>query len=70
METPGVLIKAKAVQYLGIKPKDALHIACAAVADCDFFITTDKGILKKLDAFEKVRVISPINFINIWEEDR
>ncbi len=31
----------------GIKSKDALHIACSIEAQCDYFITTDKRLLKK-----------------------
>ena len=30
---------------LGIKSKDALHIACSVEAQCDYFITTDKRLL-------------------------
>jgi len=32
---------------LGIKQMDAMHLACAITACCDYFITTDKGILKR-----------------------
>jgi len=33
----------------GIKEFDALHIACAIEAECDYFITTDDGY----DEFKK-----------------
>jgi predicted nucleic acid-binding protein len=68
LEAPKLLLNAREILNLGLKPKDALHLACAVEASCDFFITTDRGILKKLDSFEKVRIISPINFLNTWEE--
>lgn len=35
---------AKELTGVGIKIKDALHIACAKQANCDFFITTDKNL--------------------------
>lgn len=69
-ESTILLELAGEIQNLGLKPKDALHVACAIVAGCDFFITTDKGILKKANNFGKVNVVSPIHFINIWEEEK
>ena len=40
-------IEEKAVDIMksGVKPRDALHIACATEGGCDFFITTDKPLL-------------------------
>ncbi|GHV22705.1 hypothetical protein FACS189494_09900 [Spirochaetia bacterium] len=32
---------------LKLKRKDALHIACAIEAGCDYFLTTDGKILNK-----------------------
>ena len=50
---------------LGLKPKDAIHIACAAYSDCDYFITTDMGIIsKKLDL---IKTVNPIDFIRETE---
>lgn len=34
------------IMQTGVKKLDACHIACAIIAKCDFFITTDKRILK------------------------
>ena len=34
---------------VGLKPIDALHVACAIELKCDYFLTVDKGILKKAD---------------------
>ncbi|MDR0872478.1 MAG: PIN domain-containing protein [Prevotellaceae bacterium] len=59
--------KAKEIMKYGVKAKDALHIACAIEAKCDYFITTDDGILKKYKA-EDINVCSPVNFINIIED--
>jgi hypothetical protein len=49
------------------KAKDALHISCAIEANCNFFITTDDGILKKYKNGE-IKVCSPIEIINLWED--
>ena len=59
--------RASEIMNLGVKSKDALHISCAIEADCDYFITTDDGILKKYKAGE-IGVCSPVEFINIWED--
>ena len=48
---------------LGVKPKDALHLASALKAGCDWFITTDQGILKKVNFIEGMRVGNPVDFI-------
>ena len=48
----------------GIKQKDATHLACAMVAKCDYFITTDKRVLKY--ATDKMQVVNPIKFVSTW----
>ena len=48
---------------MGIKAMDALHIASAEVAGCDWFLTTDKGILKKLQRLGTMRIANPIDFV-------
>jgi len=50
---------------LGLKPKDALHIACAVKSDCDYFITTDKKLLNK--TVEGIKIVNPIDFIDETE---
>ena len=45
----------------GLKHKDALHIACAITAKCDYFLTTDSGILKK--HFDEILVMNPLDFV-------
>ena len=51
---------------LGVKSKDALHVACAVDAKCDYFLTTDDRILKKLKNFEDIAVINPLSFISFY----
>jgi predicted nucleic acid-binding protein len=52
-----------------VKAKDALHIACSVVMQCDFFITTDLYLIKKMNNFEKINVVSPVDFINCIKQD-
>ncbi|HAK87904.1 MAG TPA: PIN domain protein [Nitrospiraceae bacterium] len=67
-ETDSILKNAVVIQKSGLKAFDALHVACAMETGCDYFITTDDTILKKLSGFAKIKVISPIEFIRILEE--
>ena len=59
--------RANKIMKYGVKAKDALHISCAIEAKCDFFITTDDGILKKYKNGD-IEVCSPVEFINLWED--
>jgi len=59
--------RANGIMKFGVKAKDALHISCAIEAKCDYFITTDDGILKKYKTGD-IKVCSPVEFINIWED--
>jgi len=59
--------RANEIMNYGVKAKDALHISCAIEAGCDYFITTDDGILRKYRT-GGIKVCSPIEFINIWED--
>jgi predicted nucleic acid-binding protein len=57
---------AEEIIQTGIKKKDATHLACSILAECDYFITTDKRVLNyKTD---RIKIVNPINFVEIWEE--
>ena len=58
-----VLRIARLLNDKGIKKLDSLHIACAIVAKADYFLTTDKGILKKAMLVNDITIIDPIGFI-------
>jgi len=62
-ETPEVLDKATELSELGVKSKDALHVACAIYAQCEYFLTTDDALLKKGQAIPEVKIIDPPAFI-------
>jgi predicted nucleic acid-binding protein len=65
-ETPEILAQMKQLMTLGLKPIDALHVACAIELKCDYFLTVDKGILKKAAKIPSITVTSPINLIIDW----
>ena len=52
----------------GVKNKDAIHMACAIEAGCNYFLTTDDVILKRYSGND-IRVCSPIEFITIDEAE-
>ena len=55
--------QASVFMGLGVKPSDAIHLASAKHAECDWFLTVDRGILKKVSLIEKMRVANPLTFI-------
>lgn len=59
----GIIQLANSLHHLGLKKFDALHIACAVAAEADYFLTTDRGILKKSGLIEDIQVKDPIDFI-------
>jgi predicted nucleic acid-binding protein len=61
-----ILMKSKEIMQKGIRSKDSLHIACALISKCEYFITTDTGILNK--NIEGIQMINPIDFVRIMEE--
>ncbi len=62
-ENDFILKIGKKLEELGLKKIDSLHVACAVYAKCDYFITTDKGILKKAKKINEIFITDPINFI-------
>ena len=58
-----IRFRAKEFENNGLKAMDALHVACAEAAECDWFFTTDRGILKKARNLTSMRVANPVEFI-------
>ena len=57
-----IRFRAKEFEANGLKAMDALHVACAEAAECDWFFTTDRGILKKVRSLTSMRVANPVEF--------
>lgn len=58
---------ADSIMETGVKEKDAYHVACALMAECDYFVTTDDRLLKYLP--EKIKLVTPGEFIRRMEVD-
>lgn len=58
--------EAEAIIASGIKYMDTCHVACAKFADCDYFISTDRRLLRYKD--EKISLVDPIEFIDILND--
>ncbi len=56
---------AKSLQARGIHSKDAIHLGCSIMAGCDFFVTTDDHIIKKMCNFKRILVVSPIQLLEL-----
>ncbi|HVW99552.1 MAG TPA: PIN domain-containing protein, partial [Candidatus Babeliaceae bacterium] len=67
-ENDVILYKAKSLAEKGLKPKDALHVACAIDAGCKYFLTTDDQIQRKMQGIDEIKVFNPVEFIKIIEK--
>jgi len=56
-----ILDKAKNLLNLGLRQKDASHIACAISGKTDSFVTTDKKIVNK--QVQGIELINPIDLV-------
>ena len=64
-ESEELLNFAEALNVKGIKTYDALHIACAVSANCEFYLTTDKKLLNT--PTPEIKIVNPIIFVNEME---
>ncbi|MDZ4873145.1 MAG: hypothetical protein CLLPBCKN_002541 [Chroococcidiopsis cubana SAG 39.79] len=54
--------RAEQLEENGLKAIDALHIACAEVADSDYFITCDKRLINRCSGLT-MKVVNPVDFV-------
>lgn len=59
---------AKVFVKKGLGKKDALHISSAIDGKADFFITVDKGIVKKRTSINEIKIFTPGEYINLMED--
>lgn len=57
---------AKDIQSTGVKKMDSWHVACAIIAGAEYFLTTDKRLLKYNT--DSIKMINPVDFISEKEE--
>jgi predicted nucleic acid-binding protein len=60
-----VKANARGIMESGVKVKDALHIACAIEGQCEYFITTDRFVLKYHSP--QIKICNPIDFLHELE---
>ena len=53
--------KVNEIMSTGVKEKDAIHVASAIYAKCDYFITTDRRLLKYKTP--EIKMVNPIEFV-------
>ena len=58
-----LLEKANSLNRIGLQKIDSLHIACAFLSECEYFLTTDDKILKRANKISDIIVTDPIVFI-------
>ncbi|GGA02707.1 hypothetical protein CYANOKiyG1_14760 [Okeania sp. KiyG1] len=62
-KTKEVEKRAKELENQGIKTFDALHVASAESANCDYFITCDRRLINRCQTLSTLKTVNPINFI-------
>lgn len=65
-----IRVLANSYEVQGVKPRDALHLACAAHCHAAWFVTCDDRLLKKGATLNlPVKMINPLELILGLEED-
>jgi len=60
--------RAKQFEKVNIKSRDALHLACAEFAGCDYLLTCDDKFLKKARLLGlDLKIMEPVEFVNLME---
>lgn len=67
-ETECLVERAKELVKLGIKAKDALHVASAIEGKAKYFVTTDDKLIKKMMNVSEITAINPIALAGIIDE--
>lgn len=62
-ESSEVIETARELNEKGFHKIDSLHIACAIIAKCEYFLTTDDQILKRARLLNNIKINDPIGFI-------
>ncbi|MEX0724381.1 MAG: hypothetical protein WD053_10905 [Gracilimonas sp.] len=66
-ENTQIVKMAEELTDYALKAKDALHLACAIEAECEYFITTDDKILNKNNKINSIEIINPVDMLDILE---
>lgn len=66
-----VVRRAKAVESLGFRPLDALHVACAEKGRCGYLVTTDARMAatgRRNSNMLHVMIANPVEVVRVLEE--
>jgi len=66
-ESEEQIVLAEEIATTGIKSSDALHVAAAIISGCDYFITTDKRIMKYIT--NRILIMNPVDVIRSWSDE-
>lgn len=58
--------RAQDLEREGVKPVDALHVACAEYTRCDYFLTCDDRLIRRYRG--TVKAVNPTSFVLIMTE--
>lgn len=64
-ESDELIRMAESFVKSNIKPKDALHLACAIEGKAKHFLTTDDLILAKKNSIAQIDIVNPLDLIQI-----
>lgn len=53
--------RAEELERDGVRPLDALHLACAEAADSSFFLTCDDRVVRQYEG--RLEVMNPVDFV-------
>ena len=65
-ETDKIQQIAAPIMATGIKPMDAYHVACAIEAECGYFLSTDRRLLKYKS--NEIVLLNPVDFLRLEEK--
>ena len=65
-----ILKSGRQYMKIGLKHKDALHLACAIQHGCNYLITTDRKFHSKNKLVNGIEIINPVAFLLETEETR
>jgi hypothetical protein len=61
--TASIVTSGNDLLVRGLKPIDSLHVSAAHYAKCAYFISTDDGILSKLNSYRDMTICDPTSFL-------
>ncbi len=64
-----IINRARELADLGVKSKDALHVASAIEGKAKYFVTTDDKLINKMQYLEEISVLNPITLAGYLDEN-